>query len=61
MRPRSRLRPDAMRPKENCEANARDAGYMKCLCSNIKFINTKKSHPVWQSMHYSNVNFNRIL
>ena len=61
MRPRSRLRPDAMWPKENCEAKARDAGYMKCLCSNIKFISTTESHPVWQLMHYSNVNFNRIL
>jgi len=31
VRPRSRLRPDAMRPRP------------------IKFINTKKSHQVWQS------------
>jgi len=34
-------------------------------CALTKFINTKKSHPVWQfttvSVHYSKVNFNRTL
>jgi len=41
-----RPRPDTKRPRPEMLEKLPYKNTVECLCSNIKFINTKKSHPV---------------